>query len=125
MPGKAGLSWPCLRPELGVHPTEKDAGSGSDVLKGRHQLDLMWRPLTGAWSTGRRKKYAYYRCPNRKCKDVNARKDELEFGFLLFLDKLRPKTEYLTRWKEAVVSVWRAKQSEAIELEKGLTQPVS
>ena len=27
--------------ELGIHPTEKDAGPGSDVLKGRHQLYLM------------------------------------------------------------------------------------
>ena len=27
--------------ELGIHPTEKDAGPGSDALKGRHQLYLM------------------------------------------------------------------------------------
>ena len=27
--------------ELGIHPIEKDAGPGSDALKGRHQLYLM------------------------------------------------------------------------------------
>lgn len=52
-------------------------------------------PLTGSWSKGRNKKYAYYRCPGRKCKAVNVAKDELEGGFVSFLEKLRPKPEYI------------------------------
>jgi DNA invertase Pin-like site-specific DNA recombinase len=82
------------------------------------------KPLTGAWSTGRSKKYAYYRCPDRRCRGVNVRKDELDIAFLGFVDKLRPKPEFIEKWKNNVMEVWEAKQTQAAELERTLTQRV-
>jgi len=45
-------------------------------------------PLTGSWSTGRAKKYAYYHC--RKCRGVKIAKLDLEDAFLTLLGRLQP-----------------------------------
>jgi hypothetical protein len=82
------------------------------------------KPLTGAWSTGRNKKYAYYRCPNRKCKAVNVGRDELDGAFLSFMEKLRPKPDFVDKWKNNVLEVWKAKQTDAAEVEKTLAERV-
>lgn len=44
------------------------------------------RPLTGSWSTGRTKKYPYYRCPNSRCR-VNIKRQDLEAQFVEFLEE--------------------------------------
>ena len=41
-------------------------------------------PLTGSWSTGRSKKYPYYRCPDSSC-HVNVTRENLEARFVDFL----------------------------------------
>ena len=41
-------------------------------------------PLTGSWSSGRKQKYAYYRCARSACR-VSFRRDELEQMFIEFL----------------------------------------
>lgn len=46
--------------------------------------------LTGAWSKGRNKRYAYYFCPNHS---PSIKKDELETEFISVLEKLTPKKE--------------------------------
>jgi DNA invertase Pin-like site-specific DNA recombinase len=71
------------------------------------------RPITGSWSKGRKQKYPYYRCPNKKCRAVNVRKEKLESDFLSLLQRLHPKPEYLSLFKKVVVDTWKQKQGDA------------
>lgn len=81
------------------------------------------RPLTGAWSTSRaKKKYAYYRCPNRHCKAVNVRKEVLERGFLALLEHLQPKPEFLALFRAIVADVWRRRQGDAAQTTRRLQE---
>jgi DNA invertase Pin-like site-specific DNA recombinase len=70
-------------------------------------------PLTGSWSKGRNRKYAYYRCRNAGCHAVKVGKDAFEGRFLDFLTGLRPKPEYVRLFREVVLDVWNAKRAEA------------
>jgi site-specific DNA recombinase len=70
------------------------------------------RPVTGSWSTGRAKRYAYYCCPAKGCRAVKARKDTFEGEFLDFLTGLRPRPEYLALFREIVLDVWNRKRAE-------------
>ncbi len=63
------------------------------------------RPLTGSWSTGRSKKYAYYHCT--KCGAVRAKKAALEIAFFELLQQLRLKQSYTRLFKAAVTDVWK------------------
>ncbi len=72
------------------------------------------KPLTASWSKGRAKAYPYYRCPNSQCKGVNARKEIVEKEFMLLLERLQPKPEYLRLFTEIVLDVWRGKQADAL-----------
>jgi len=74
------------------------------------------RPLTGSWSTGRTKAYAYYHCANNSCKSRNIRKQLLESEFLRLIERLQPKPEYMNLFKEIVLDVWKQRQGEAIKL---------
>ena len=49
-------------------------------------------PLTGSWSKGRSRRYAYYRCPSSACKGVNIRKEKLEKLFIEMLERLSPRS---------------------------------
>jgi site-specific DNA recombinase len=74
------------------------------------------RPLTGSWSKGRTERYAYYRCQNRSCKAVNARREVFEGLFVEFLTRLQPKPEYLRLFGEIITDVWKQKQAQAAAL---------
>jgi site-specific DNA recombinase len=52
-------------------------------------------PLTGAWSTGRRSRYPYYRCRNSKCKAVNVRGEKMESDFAALVSNLTPNASYM------------------------------
>ena len=56
-------------------------------------------PLTGSWSRGRSDRYAYYRCRKQRCSAVNVRTGELERAFLVFVDGLAPRPEYMTLFR--------------------------
>ena len=68
-------------------------------------------PLTGSWSTGRSKKYAYCHC--RKCKQVNTDKQTLEGLFVELLSRLQPEAAYMRLFKAIVLDVWNGRQGEA------------
>jgi len=70
------------------------------------------RPLTASWSTGRKKKYGNYRCQNKQCERVNITKAEMESAFVVFLEKLRPKPQFLNLLGEIVLDVWKEKQAQ-------------
>ena len=69
-------------------------------------------PLTGSWSKGRNKHYAYYHCLEG-CTRIS--KDELEADFVEYLRKLKPTSEYFGLFKEIVRDVWKSKQAESYE----------
>ena len=75
-------------------------------------------PLTGSWSTGRAKKYAYYHC--RKCRGVKATKLDLEHAFLTLLGRLQPDSGYMRLFNEIVLDVWNARRAEAKKLRSKL-----
>ena len=75
-------------------------------------------PLTGSWSTGRAKKYAYYHC--RKCRGVKIAKLDLEGSFLTLLGRLQPERAYMRLFNEIVLDVWNARLGEAKTLRSKL-----
>jgi len=68
------------------------------------------KPLTGAWSKGRSKRYGYYRCQSN-C--VSVRKEDLEELFLAHLRQLTPKPEYVALFRASVLDVWEERKKEA------------
>ena len=83
------------------------------------------RPLTGSWSKGRNKKYAFYRCQNKQCKSISISKFELESAFLRFLEELQPKQQYLKLFNEVLLDVWKEKQAQNHLLNASLQQHIS
>lgn len=79
-------------------------------------------PLTGSWSKGRAKKYAYYHC--RKCRRVKATKQELEVLFTDLLSNLQPEPGCMRLFNTIVLDVWKARQAEAERLRAGLERVV-
>ncbi len=61
--------------------------------------------LTGSWSSGRNKKYAYYHCKNKSCQHYGRTiaKDELESQFGAFLDQIKLKLQYLKLLEETLL----------------------
>ncbi|MEP7305265.1 MAG: recombinase family protein [Acidobacteriota bacterium] len=79
-------------------------------------------PLTGSWSTGRAKKYAYYHC--RKCGRVKTTKRELEQLFSDLLSRLQPEPAYMSLFKAIVLDVWKDREREAERLRADLGRVV-
>lgn len=77
-------------------------------------------PITGAWSTGRTSRYAYYRCRNRSCLAVNVPRARLEAEFIEYLERFTPRPAYMTLFREIVLDVWRERHAEAAEARKRL-----
>lgn len=77
--------------------------------------DHCGKHLTGAWSKGRTKRYAYYLCQNKSCeyygKSVSATVIEKQFKQVLKKNTLKPKVDTLVdvvfdrAWKEEVINV--------------------
>jgi DNA invertase Pin-like site-specific DNA recombinase len=67
-------------------------------------------PLTGSWSTGRAKKYAYYHC--RKCRRVKTAKGVLEAQFVELLSALRPEAGHMRLFNAIIMDVWKSRQSD-------------
>jgi site-specific DNA recombinase len=80
-------------------------------------------PLTGSWSTGRAKKYAYYHC--RKCRCVKVAKGTLENHFVDLLGTLRPEPAYMRLFNAIVLDVWKHRQNEVEKLRRNLEDVVS
>ena len=59
------------------------------------QCGTCGRPITASWSTGRNKRYPYYRCPNYECNGINIRKETLESGFTAYLAQIQPNPHYM------------------------------
>lgn len=80
-------------------------------------------PITGSWSSGRSKKYPYYRC-QKCCKGVSIRKGELERLFVQYLEKMKPREEYVSLFRAVVLDVWEEKKKSATDQVSGLGQRI-
>jgi hypothetical protein len=78
------------------------------------------RPLTGSWSKGRTKRYAYNHCVNGRCDSPNFARADLEGSFLTLIKRLQPKPEYMNLFREIVLDVWKDRQATAIKTGKAL-----
>ena len=67
-------------------------------------------PITGSWSAGRTRSYAYYHCQDG-CTRVP--KEIFEARFVELLKVLQPKPEYVALFREVVLDVLRLKQGDA------------
>jgi site-specific DNA recombinase len=70
-------------------------------------------PLTGGWSSGRKKKYPYYHCRKRGCGFVNIRQEELEAEFIRLLRYLTPSANLVEEFTKAVKAEWTRRQGDA------------
>ena len=82
-------------------------------LRGFAACGICGHPLTGSWSQGKRKRYAYYHCPaNARCRKTNIPRHELEAKFLSLLERLRPRPEFLALFRTIVLDVWKARRED-------------
>ena len=79
--------------------------------------------LTGSWSSGRSKKYAYYRC-QKGCEGTNIRKGKLERLFVQYLQGMKPRQEYVSLFRAVVLDVWEEKKKSAKDQVKGIGQRI-
>jgi site-specific DNA recombinase len=71
------------------------------------------KPLTGSWSQGRNRRYAYYHCPpTAHCRRTNIPRHELEAQFLTLLESLRPRPEFLALFRRIVLDVWNTRKQD-------------
>jgi site-specific DNA recombinase len=78
-------------------------------------------PLTGSWSTGRGRKYAYYHCRCERCRTVKVQKRVLEEKFVELLETLQPETAYLRLFNAVVLDVWRQRDADGRRLRQTLS----
>ncbi len=79
-------------------------------------------PLTGDWSRGRSKLYAYYRCWNPSCRAVKPRKEDLEMCFLSALERLSVGDAYARLFRAIVLDAWEARGATAKARRRALKQ---
>jgi site-specific DNA recombinase len=103
----------------GRRPTVTPRPRNSEDFPLRHfvRCGECGEPLTGSWSTGRTKRYAYYHCQDG-CTRVSKETFELEFTDLL--KKLQPQPEYVALFREVVLDVLRTKRDDAMEAQSAL-----
>ncbi|HBL30984.1 MAG TPA: hypothetical protein DD490_29475, partial [Acidobacteria bacterium] len=71
------------------------------------------KPLTGSWSQGHTRRYAYYHCPPKAhCRRTNIPRHDLEAKFLSLLEHLRPRPEFLALFRRIVLDVWNTRRQD-------------
>src|SRR5262249_41007180 len=74
--------------------------------------------LTGSWSRGRNRYYAYYHCQDG-C--TRATKDSMEAKFEEFVRQLQPHTAYMRLYREIVIDIWRKKHGDSQRVQEVLS----
>jgi len=96
---------PAALPKLRNHP--------DFPLRNFLMCPLCQQKLTGSWSKGRAKRYAYYHCRTRGCSYRGIPKKEAE-AFYAFLEDLRPSEAVLDLFTAIVLDVWNQKHAERL-----------
>ena len=81
--------------------------------------------LTGGWSTGRNKKYAYYHCITKGCEYKSIKKEELENSFIKYLEELKPKDNVVDEFCEEVKAKWKEEISEVSSYKTRLSNEIT
>ena len=83
------------------------------------------KTLTGSWSTGRNKKYAYYHCVTKGCEYKSVKKEKLEMDFIKYLKELKPKDIVIDKFCKAVEAKWKEEISEQNDYRRKLTEEIN
>lgn len=108
-----------LSRETGTARIRKDM-SDDFPLRGLVLCDFCNKPLTGAWSKGHTKRYAYYFCqqPNCDAYRVNIKKEIIENQFNAVLEKNKLKIEVEMAVKFIFDDVWQEETGKLAQREK-------
>ncbi|HEY2233822.1 MAG TPA: recombinase family protein [Candidatus Angelobacter sp.] len=90
-------------------------------LRGFVKCGYCTEPLTGSWSKGRNRYYAYYHCQDG-C--IRATKHSMEQEFEAFMQQLQPNAGYMRLYRQIVLDVWRKKQSDSQKVQGVLSRKV-
>lgn len=84
------------------------------------------KPLTGSWSTGRNKKYPYYRCKNKDCDygGKSVARDELHSDLEKLLQSIEPKPGAVKLSKRIMKEVWKELDENQEEFEERTKQKI-
>ena len=77
--------------------------------------------LTGSWSKGRNRYYAYYHCQDG-C--TSATKDAMEGKFEEFIRHLQPNAAYMRMYREIVLDVWHKKQGDSQQIQNVISRKI-
>jgi site-specific DNA recombinase len=77
--------------------------------------------LTGSWSKGRNRYYAYYHCQDGCTRET---KDLIEGLFEEFLRELQPNAGYMRLYREIVMDVWRKKQGDSQQVQSAVSRKI-
>jgi site-specific DNA recombinase len=106
--------WRCqslLRTDGLIVPKERN--NPDFPLRGFLTCGHCGKPLTGSWSQGQTRRYAYYHCPPKaRCRKTNIPRHELEAKFLSLLEHLRPRPEFLSLFRAIVLDVWNSRRED-------------
>jgi site-specific DNA recombinase len=77
--------------------------------------------LTGSWSKGRNRYYAYYHCQDGCTRES---KELMEQKFKDFMQQLQPNAAYMRLFRKIVLDVWRKKQGDSQQAQGVLSRKV-
>lgn len=135
--GVRGEHSPLISPELFVSVQRVLAGKRGEKisrsrvnpdfpLRGVLQCGYCGRKLTGSWSKGKSKKYAYYHCTRTGCAFKSLPKTKAEKEFIQLLDAISPQKEYVESFKTVITKTWKIRthsiMQESIQLNKRIKQ---
>lgn len=90
-------------------------------LKNIARCDSCGEYLTGSWSRGRNKKYAYYHC---LCGKTRFAKSVLEESFYTMLKGIQPNSAFTKLFKAVLCDVWKQKQADKLSAVNRITKEV-
>ena len=92
-------------------------------LRGYAVCETCQTLMTSSWSTGKYRKFPYYRCKNRACTEYGKgiRKEKIEDDVEALLKKMKPSKGVLELLKVIVLEVWKTKMVD-VESGKGKKQ---
>ncbi|MBZ5491443.1 MAG: recombinase family protein [Acidobacteriia bacterium] len=91
-------------------------------LRGFVQCGYCAEALTGSWSKGRNRYYAYYHCQDG-C--IRVTKDAMEGQFEEFMRQLQPNAGYMRLYREIVLDVWRKKQGDSQQVQGVVSRKIA
>lgn len=91
-------------------------------LRGFVKCGYCTEALTGSWSKGRNRYYAYYHCQDGCTRET---KDEMEGQFEEFMRQLQPNAGYMRLYREIVLDVWRKKQGDSRKVQSVISRKIA